>query len=141
MKMKQYILVYMMLFGAFSTSMRHWQFLQFTELETGELVLCHRLYFGITYKMTRVMEKQGEHGDLTCSALTKYRANESQLVLKDFKSGVDHLGNVIDTPVEQWLPFGIISQKETIFRVLKSSHKKMVLDSDYEWLDYKKIPE
>ena len=117
----------------------HWQLLQFTVLETGEVVPCYRLYFGITHKMTKVMEKQGEHGDLTYSALTEYREHESQLVLKDFKSGVDHIGNVLDTPVEQLLPFGINSQKETIFRVLKSSHKKMVLESDYARLELKKF--
>ena len=117
----------------------HWKLLQFTVLESGEVVTCKRLFYGITHKITKVMEKQGEHGNRTYSALTEYRDNESVLVLKDFKSGIDASSNPIDTPVEKLLPFGINNQKETVFSVLESSHKRMVLESDYARLELKKF--
>ena len=109
----------------------HWQLLEFTILESGEVVPCERLFYGITHKVTKVCEKQGTHGYRECSALTEYRDHESVLVLKDFKVFDAEAKVAVDATVEQLLPFGIDNPKETVFRVVESSHKNMVLESDY----------
>ena len=113
----------------------HWILEQFTILQTNETVKCERIYWGITRVATKLFEKQGSHGYTPLEALTEYRDNETILVLKDFKV----ISNGKDALPEQLHPYGIDNSKETAFQIMESTHKNMILESDYARLEFKKF--
>ena len=117
---------------------QYWQLVEFTTLADGNTVQCDRLFFGITREVTMVSEKQGTNGYGAYVALTEYREDESLLVLKDFKVYGDK-SKVKEATSEQLKPFGIVNPKETVFHIVHSSHKRLVLESDYARLELKKF--
>ena len=116
-----------------------WQLRQFVVKGTGEVVTCQRLYYGITRMVTEVSEKQGPNGYGSYIGRTEYRNNETQLVLKDFKVRANTSDNKQDAPVEMLRHFGIDSQAETVFNVVRCDGKDMTLESDYARLILKKF--
>ena len=63
---------------------------------------------------------------------TKYRDNETKLVLRDFKvSGGLTADTREDAPVEDLRHYGINSQEETVFEIAECKRGKMILRSDY----------
>ncbi len=113
----------------------HWILQRFTVLETGEVTECERLFWGITYVGTKMFEKQGPHGYKSIEARTEYRNNEKTFVLKNFCLD----GTTTKASVEDLLPYGINSQEEAVFDVVKSTNKRLVLESDYARLELKKF--
>lgn len=116
-----------------------WILENFTILETDETVKCERLYYGITRMLTEIAEKQGTNGYGTYIGCTEYRNNETQLVLKDFKTKVETGDNGKNAPIEMLKHFGINNQQETIFNIISCNGKNMILESDYARLSLKKF--
>lgn len=116
-----------------------WQLREFTVKETGENVVCQRLYYGITRMVTEVSEKEGTKGYGAYIGRTEYRENETQLVLKDFKVRGGTSDSKKDAPVEKLRHFGINSQEETVFDIVNCNGKTMTLESDYARLVLKKF--
>ena len=116
---------------------QHWKLLSITTLANGKTVTCgNGLFYGITREVTMVSDKMGSKGAYV--ARTEYRDNESTLVLRDFKVfGVTD--PAVDATVDALRPFGIINPKETIFHIAYSSHKRLVLESDYARLEFRKF--
>lgn len=116
-----------------------WQLREFTVKETGETVVCQRMYYGITRMVTELSEKEGTKGYGDYIGRTKYRKNETQLVLKDFKVRSITSDNKQDAPVEDLRHFGINSQEETVFDIVNCNGKAMTLESDYARLELRKF--
>ena len=113
----------------------HWRLEQFTIHETKETVTCERIFWGITRVGAKLIEKQGPHGYPSLDALVEYRNDETLFVLKDIR-----LGDRKTKPTpEQMHPYGLNNASESIFRVLQSTHKEMVLESDYARLEFRKF--
>lgn len=116
-----------------------WQLREFTVKETGETVICQRMYYGITRMVTEVSEKEGTKEYGAYIGRTEYRKNETQLVLKDFKIRSITSDNKQDAPVEDLRHFGINSQEETVFDIVNCNGKAMTLESDYARLELRKF--
>lgn len=116
-----------------------WILERFTIIETGEIVKCERLYYGITRMLTEIAEKQGTNGYGTYIGCTEYRNNETQLVLKDFKIRQGTGDNGENAPIDMLKHFGINNQQETIFNIVSCNGKSMTLESDYARLELKKF--
>ena len=113
----------------------HWQLERFTILETNETTPCERIYWGITRAGAKLFEKQGPHGYAMLDALIEYRENQTIFVLKDIRLGD---GKTMPTPA-QLHPYGLNNADASIFDVVKSTHKQMILQSDYARLEFKKF--
>ena len=111
----------------------HWILENFTILESGEEVVCERIYWGITRVGAMMMDKQGPNHYPTLSALVEYRDNEKTFVLKDIRHGKE------TATEEQMHPYGLDDANESVFEVIESTHKRMVLESDYARLYLKKF--
>ena len=118
---------------------QHWQLLQFTTLADQKTIQCERLYYSITRFVTTVEEKQGTHGYGAFVARTAYSDDNKTLILSDFKKRENTGDTGIDATIEQLMPFGINNPKETVFRIVKSSHNQLILESDYARLELKKF--
>lgn len=127
---------------------QHWKLEQFTIQETGELIACNRLFFGITRMVTEIAEKQLSDGLQDGPALqgygayiarTEYREGGKVLVLRDFKVRGATSDAKVEATVEQLLPFGINNSEKTVFKVLRLSGGKLVLQSDYARLELRKF--
>lgn len=117
----------------------HWRLERFTTLKDNQVTECSRLFYGITYMVTEVSEKQGEHHYGAFVARTVIGENGNSLTLKDFRVRHSTSDNGEQATVEQLLPFGINNPKETFFLVKESSRHYMVLESDYARLELKKF--
>ncbi len=111
----------------------HWKLERFTILDTDETVTCERIFWGITRAGAKLFEKQGPHGYAPLDALIEYRKNETVLVFKEIFCG----GRLATK--EELHPYGLNDAEETVFQVEESTHKKMVLVSDYARLELKKF--
>ena len=111
----------------------HWILESFTLQENGEEVVCERIYWGITRVGAKMMEKQGPHHYPPISALVEYRNHERTLVLKDIRQG-QHTATK-----EQMHPYGLDNAEESVFEVIESTHKRMILESDYARLYLRKF--
>ena len=127
---------------------QHWKLERFTVKDTQDVVICERMFFGITRMVTEVAQKPVSDGihDLNNSinkgtyvARTDYNDNETTLILRDFKVKSYNTDTKVDATSEQLKPFGIINPKETVFQIKESTHKKMVLESDYACLELSKF--
>lgn len=114
---------------------RHWRLERFTILESNEVVECKQLFYGITYMVTEVAEKDGVHKYNDFVARTEYSEDGSLLILRDFKGQRYNTDNGISATVAQLKPFGIIDPKETIFRIVELTHSKLILESNYARLE------
>lgn len=114
---------------------RHWRLEQFTLLESNEVVECKQLFYGITYMVTEVAEKDGVHKYNDFVARTEYSEDGSLLILRDFKEQRYNTDNGVSATPEQLKPFGIINPKETVFQILELTHSRLVLESDYARLE------
>lgn len=117
-----------------------WILKVFTTLEDGKLHKCERLYYSIGRFVTEISERQGpnEYGQFV--GLTEFRNNETELVLKGFRSKGGGAGDTgVSATIEQLLPFGINNQEETVFEVVKCNGKVMTLQSDYARLELEKF--
>ncbi len=72
-------------------------------------------------------------------ARTTYRDNGQTLVLSDFKVNGYNTDTKVDATVDQLKPFGIDNPKETVFRVVENTDKRLVLESDYARLELSKF--
>lgn len=109
-----------------------WKLRYFTLVETGETVECSNLYYSITNAVTQVSEREGNNGYGSYVSRTEYRDNETKLALRDFKvSGGLTADTGEDAPVEDLRHYGIDSQEETVFEIVKCKRGKMTLRSDY----------
>lgn len=109
-----------------------WKLKRFTLVETGETVECSNLYYSITNVVTQVSEREGSNGYGSYVSRTEYRDNETKLVLIDFKvSGGFTADTGENAPVEDLRHYGIDSQEETVFDIVKCKRGKMTLRSDY----------
>lgn len=102
-----------------------------TIISTGEELDCSNLYYSITRLVTEVSERNGSHGYGSYVSRTEYLDDNTKLVLKDFKvrGGTADTGE--DAPVEDLRHYGIDSQEETVFEIVKCKRGKMTLRSDY----------
>lgn len=117
-----------------------WILKEFTTLDDGTKHKCERLYYSIGRFVTEISERQGPNNYGNFVGLTEFKNNETQLILKDFKSkGIDAGDDGIAVPVEKLQPFGINNQKETIFEIVKCNGKSMTLESDYARLELEKF--
>ena len=108
-------------------------------LESNETVECDRLYYGINRMVTVVFEKQGSHGYGSYVARTEYRNDNTVLVLRDFQVRTNGYEAGAKATPEQLMPYGIINPEETVFKIIKPSHKHLILESDYARLELKKF--
>ena len=108
-----------------------WKMRECTIISTGEELDCSNLYYSITRLVTEVSERNGSHGYGSYVSRTEYRDDNTKLVLKDFKvrGGTADTGE--DAPVEDLRHYGIDSQEETVFEIVKCKRGKMTLRSDY----------
>lgn len=118
---------------------QHWKLEQFTTLSDNKTIACDRIFYSITRLVTSVEEKQGSHNYGKFIARTEYREHETVLVLKNFKRSWDTGDTGQDATAEQLMPFGINNPQETIFKILKSTHSQLVLESDYARLEFRKF--
>lgn len=119
-----------------------WQLDEFQILSTGETVECTRLYYSISRMVTEVSERQGPNGYGAYIGRTAYSDDGNTLILTDFKERGGNAGtgdNKVDAPVEQLRHYGINSQKETKFRIVRCDGRSMVLESDYARLELSKF--
>ena len=117
----------------------HWLVESITTLEDNETTYPYRLYYGIGRTLTELFEKQGNLGLGRYLCRTEYRENETVLVLKDFVIRVDS-GDKGETPTREKLePYGIINPQETVFNVLKSTRKRLVIESDWARIELKRF--
>lgn len=118
---------------------QHWELKQFTTLTDNQTVICERLYYSITRFVTTVEEKQGTHDYGCFVSRTVYEDDKNVLILKDFKRRWDSGDSGKDATSDELKPFGINNPKETIFKIVKSTHKELILESDYARLEFKKF--
>lgn len=116
-----------------------WHLDRFEILSTGETVECERLYYSITRMVTEVSEKQGSHEYPSYICRTSYSDDGNTLILSDFKERSGTADNGVDAPVEGLLPYGINSQKETKFQIVRCDGRTMILESDYSRLELSKL--
>lgn len=117
-----------------------WMLKSFTIRESNETVICHRLYYSIGRMVTEVSERQGTQGYAAYIGRTEYGDNGKKLILRDFKTRGDTTSDTgQDAPITGLLPYGICSQKETVFQILHCNGKTMTLKSDYAQLELEKF--
>ena len=117
----------------------HWKLEEFTIQETGEKVACERIFWGITRAGAKLFEKQGKHGYAPLDALIEYRNNETVFVLKDILVMSSKEENKKTPTLEQMLPYGLNNAEESVFEVVRASHKQLVLQSDFARLQFLKF--
>lgn len=124
-----------------------WKLREYTIISTGEKVECSNLYYSITHMITEVSERNVFNGYGTFLARTEYADDETVLVLKDFRirggigedSEIGTGDNGGKAPVESLRHYGINSQEETRFAIVKCSKGRMTLRSDYAELTLEKF--
>lgn len=117
-----------------------WILREFTTLDNGVEHKCDRLYYSIGRFVTEISERQGPNNYGHYVGLTEFRNNETQIVLKSFRSKSGSAGDDgMDVPVDKLLPFGINNPEETIFEIIKCNGKSMILESDYARLELEKF--
>lgn len=112
-----------------------WRVREITVLSTGDVTEHNDMYYGITRMVTEL--RGSSTGDFI--SRTEYRDNETKLVLKDFKGRANTSDNGINPSVEELQPYGINSQEETVFEIVKCNGKKMTLQSDYSKIELEKF--
>lgn len=116
----------------------HWKLEKFEIKESKQVVYCDRLFFGITYLVTEIAEKNPPFYQ-SYFARTEYRDNNTKLVLYDFKTKEFANGEPIPATSEQLKAFGIINPDETVFQIVELNRKKLILESDYARLELKRF--
>lgn len=111
-----------------------WKVKEITVLSTGETTRYTEMYYSITRMVTEVRGS----GDAYISR-TGYSDNETKLVLKDFKVRYSTGDKKENAPVEGLRRYGINSQSETVFDIVKCDGRKMTLQSDYSRLEMEKF--
>ena len=111
-----------------------WQLKRFTTLADGETHEPERIYYGINRYVVEVSEKQGSQGYGSFIGRFAYGADGQEALMSEFKERDKTTDNGKDAKVEQLKPFGI-GALETVFRIVKSDGKHLVLESDYARLE------
>lgn len=116
-----------------------WILENFTIIETGEKVICERIFYGITRMLTEIADKSELNNYGVYIGCTEYRNDETQLVLKDFKIKQGTGDNGENAPIDLLKHFGIDNQQETVFNIVYCNGKVMTLESNYARLELKKF--
>lgn len=115
----------------------HWQLLEFTTKADGQVHLCERIYYSIQLWVVEVAEKQGPKNLTPFRGRYHYDEASRTIKMKDM-STYDIPED--SRPAEIWElePYGL-NNVNTIFKVIESNGKYMMLESDYAILKFKKF--
>lgn len=111
-----------------------WRVKEITVLSTGETGYYTEMFYSITRMVTEVRGNGAAY-----ISRTAYRDNETKLVLTDFMVRAGTADSGEKAPVEGLRNYGINSQSETVFDIVKCDGRKMTLQSDYSRLELEKF--
>lgn len=115
----------------------HWQLLEFTTKADNKVHSCERIYYSIQLWVVEVAEKQGLQSLTPFRGRYKYDEANHTIEMTDMSTYAT-LENSRPAEVGELEPYGLNSVNTT-FNVVESSHKYMILESDYAVLKLKRF--
>lgn len=108
----------------------NWQLMTVETIADGSKTDCHRMYIGIQLHMVELKDLGG-NGYESFFGEFSYDEDKEIAIMKNLKGKKSTSDNGQPANPEALKPYGLNSDQENIFKVIKADGKHLVLESDY----------